>query len=187
MKNQNLIIYQFSSLNFILKEIENDLNFKIIEVLNNKSLDNLITKSKRYLVLTKNPNLNIENKFIINKFPIRIFDLIEKINIKFLKLYYKQNSQFIIGNYIIDLNSRELCFNKLKLKLTEKEVDTIIYLSKINKPVSIDELQSKVWGYNFEIETHTVETHIYRLRKKITKSFNDSNFITSDKLGYHIK
>ena len=66
-------------------------------------------------------------------------------------------------------------------------MDTIIYLSKINKPVSIDELQSKVWGYNLEIETHTVETHIYRLRKKIVKSFNDSNFITSDKLGYYIK
>ena len=153
MNNKNLIIYQFSPLNLILKEIENDLNFKIIEVLNKQSFDNLIKNSKKYLVITKNLNLNIKNQFIIDKFPIKIFDLIEKINIKFLKLYYKQNSQFIIGNYIIDLNSREICFNKLKLKLTEKEVDTIIYLSKTNKPVSIDELQVKVWGYNFEIET----------------------------------
>ena len=76
MNNKNLIIYQFSPLNLILKEIENDLNFKIIEVLNKKSLDNLINKSKKYLVITKISNLNIENQIIISVFPIKIFDLI---------------------------------------------------------------------------------------------------------------
>ena len=67
-----------------------------------------------------------------------------------------------------------------KLKLTEKEINTITYLSNTNKPVSIKELEKNVWSYQSGIETHTVETHIYRLRKKISKTFND-NFLISKK------
>ena len=77
--------------------------------------------------------------------------------------------------------------NNIKLKLTEKEINTISYLSKSEKPVSIDELQEKVWSYQSDIETHTVETHIYRLRKKILNTFNDKDFIISEKNGYQIK
>ena len=77
-------------------------------------------------------------------------------------------------------------FNDVKLKLTEKEINSIIYLSKSTKAIKILELQSKVWGYQSELETHTVETHIYRLRKKILKTFNDNNFIISGKDGYQI-
>ena len=92
-----------------------------------------------------------------------------------------------IKNYTIDLNSREMLINNTKLKLTEKEINTITYLSKSSKPVSINELQEKVWGYQSNIETHTVETHIYRLRKKILNLFNDNEFIISKKNGYQIK
>jgi DNA-binding response OmpR family regulator len=77
--------------------------------------------------------------------------------------------------------------NKIKLKLTEKEINTINYLSKSSQPVSINELQEKVWSYQSEIETHTVETHIYRLRKKILNTFSDNGFIISKKNGYQIK
>ncbi|MDA8737572.1 helix-turn-helix domain-containing protein, partial [Candidatus Pelagibacter bacterium] len=72
------------------------------------------------------------------------------------------------------------------LKLTEKETNIIIYLSQSANPVSIDQLQSDVWGYGSKLETHTVETHIYRLRKKISKKFNDNKFISSHKNGYQI-
>ncbi|MDA7734280.1 winged helix-turn-helix domain-containing protein, partial [Candidatus Pelagibacter sp.] len=85
-----------------------------------------------------------------------------------------------------DLNARELSFKDLKLRLTEKEVGIILYLSKMKKPVTIDELQKNVWLYQNDIETHTVETHIYRLRKKIFKKFNDNDFILSHKYGYQI-
>ena len=77
--------------------------------------------------------------------------------------------------------------NNIKLKLTEKEINTITYISKQNKSVSINELQEKVWSYQSDMETHTVETHIYRLRKKIFNSFNDNGFIVSKKNGYQIK
>ena len=75
---------------------------------------------------------------------------------------------------------------KIRLKLTEKEINTIIFLSKSNKQVSVDELQKKVWSYQSDIETHTVETHIYRLRKKILNTFDDNEFIISKKNGYQI-
>ena len=80
-----------------------------------------------------------------------------------------------------------MSINNKKLKLTEKEINTITYLSKFNKPVSINELQEKVWSYQSDMETHTVETHIYRLRKKIFNTFNDNEFIISKKDGYQIK
>ena len=80
-----------------------------------------------------------------------------------------------------------MSFRDNKLKLTEKEVNSILYLFKIGKEVKIQELQTEVWGYQSQLETHTVETHIYRLRKKIAKTFNDEDFIISKKNGYKIK
>ena len=104
-----------------------------------------------------------------------------------MKYQFNDQSEIIIGDYNINLNSREMISGNTKLKLTEKEVKTILYISKMNKSVSIDELQTNVWGYQSDIETHTVETHIYRLRKKISKFFEDKNFIISKKNGYEIR
>ena len=79
-----------------------------------------------------------------------------------------------------------MTLGSLKLKLTEKEINSIVYLNKAANSVKVHELQSKVWSYQSELETHTVETHIYRLRKKILKVFNDEDFIKSNKDGYQI-
>jgi len=84
------------------------------------------------------------------------------------------------------LNSREMIYQNQKLKLTEKEIDSISYLFDMKKPIKVQELQLKVWGYQSDLETHTVETHIYRLRKKILKKFNDAQFIKSTPNGYQI-
>ena len=87
---------------------------------------------------------------------------------------------------MFNINSREMISSSDKLKLTEKEISSIIYLSKSKKPVKIQELQSNVWGYQSQLETHTVETHIYRLRKKISKVFKDESFILSKDDGYEV-
>ena len=118
---------------------------------------------------------------------MKIHKLIEILNIEFLKKKFNEKSEVIINNYKINLNARELILKNVRLKLTEKEVNIIIYLSRMGNPVSIEELQINVWGYKSELETHTVETHIYRLRKKIVKNFKDENFIISKKNGYQIK
>ena len=186
MSNQNIIIYKFESLFNILDEIKEDLDLKIIKVSKEEILKNVINRSKNYLVITKKKTQINENQIILNNLPIKIIELIEKFNIEFLKQQFSNQSSIEIKNYLVDLNSREIINKKLKLKLTEKEVNTVVYLFRCNKSVSVDELQKNVWGYMSDIETHTVETHIYRLRKKILKVFNDQNFIISEKNGYKI-
>ena len=187
MSVQNLIIYKFNSLYHILEEVGLDLNFKITLVDNEGSLNDKIKNLKNYLIISDKKYSNIENQFILDNIPINIFKLVEKINIEFLKLQFNSQSKVKVNKYIIDLNSREILMDHTKIKLTEKEINTIIYLSKSNKPVSIEELQEKVWSYQSDIETHTVETHIYRLRKKILNIFDDNEFIISEKNGYQIK
>ena len=187
MSTQNLIIYKFNELYQILDELGLYLNFNIIFIDNENSLDEKTKKIHNYLIISNKKYPDIHNEFVLDYTPINIFKLIEKINIEFLKLQFNSQSEVIVKNYTIDLNSREMLKNNIKLKLTEKEINTISYLSKSEKPVSIDELQEKVWSYQSDIETHTVETHIYRLRKKILNTFNDKNFIISEKNGYQIK
>jgi len=184
VSKQKLIVYKFKLLYLILEDL--NLNFKILFVDNENSLKNEDEKLNQYLIISDKKYTNINNQFVLNIMPISISQLIEKINIEFLKIQFNSQSELKINDYIIDLNSRELFKQNTKLKLTEKEINTIIYLSNSDKPVSIDELQKKVWAYQSEVETHTVETHIYRLRKKILNIFNDSQFILSEKNGYHI-
>jgi hypothetical protein len=187
MNSQKLIIYNLPVLYHIFKELDLNVNFDSFLIESENSLKNKIKNLNNYLIITNKKSQNIDNQLVINETPINIFKLLEKINIKFLKLQFNSQSKIKINNYIIDLNAREMFLNNNKLKLTEKEVSTVIYLSMSNKPVSIDELQNKVWGYQLDIETHTVETHIYRLRKKILNIFKDGDFIINKKNGYQIK
>ena len=186
MQNQKLIIYDNIDLFNILNELKNELNFEILEF-SKKDLSKLLLNNRENsLVITNKKIKEIDDQIVISDFPIRILKLLEKFNVELLKKKFNQQSEINIGDYKINLNSRELMFGQKKIKLTEKESGIILYLSRRKEPISIDELQSKVWGYNSELETHTVETHIYRLRKKILKIFNDENFIISKKNGYKI-
>ena len=187
MSIQNLIIYKFKSLYHILEELSLDLNLKIISVNNENSLNEILKNLNNYLIISNKKYSDIRNQFVLGNSPVKIFKLVEMINIEFLKQQFNSQSEVKINNYIINLNSREMLMKNIKLKLTEKEINTITYLSKSEKPVSIDELQKNVWSYQSDIESHTVETHIYRLRKKIQSSFNDNEFILSKKNGYQIK
>jgi len=184
---QNLIIYKFNALYHILEELGLDLNIKVTLVETENSLNECVKNLKNYLIISNKKYSDINNQLVLDNTPINIFKLIEKINIEFLKIQFNSQSEVKVNSYTIDLNSREMLINNTKLKLTEKEINTITYLSKSNKPVSIDELQENVWSYQSDIETHTVETHIYRLRKKILETFNDNEFILSKKNGYQIK
>ena len=187
MSTQNLIIFKFVELYHILDELSLDLNLEINFIENESSLKEKVKNLNSYLIISNKKYSDISNQYVLDNLPINIFKLIEKINIEFLKIQFNSQSEIKVNNYNIDLNSREMFIDATKLNLTEKEINTITYLSKSNKPVSIDELQEKVWSYQSDIETHTVETHIYRLRKKISKTFKDNDFIISEKNGYQIK
>ena len=187
MITQNLIIYKFNSLYHILEELGLDLNFKIISADTKNSLKDKVINHNNSLIIANTKHQDIGNHFVLENTPINIFKLIEIVNVEFIKLQFNNQSQMKVNNYNINLNSREMLINDTKLKLTEKEINIITYLSKSNKPVNVDELQAQVWSYQSDIETHTVETHIYRLRKKISNTFNDKDFIISKKNGYQIK
>ena len=186
MNNQTLVIYDFDIMYDILKEIESHLNFKLTKISKNNLKDFQLTNNQNYLIITQKNIKDQNNQIIIDKLPIEITKLIESININFLKTIYNQQSDINLGNYKLNLNSRKIIQNENSLSLTERETDIIIFLSKATNPVKISKLQTEVWGHNSKLETHTVETHIYRLRAKISKNFNDDNFILSSKQGYMI-
>ena len=184
MNNQNLVIYDFKILYEILREINNYINFKLISI--DKVSDLNLKDQNDYLLISNKKIKNVENQITLNNFPIDIIKLIESINIKFLKKKYSQQSDIDIGDYKLNLNSRKIFNGTKSLNLTEREANIVVYLNNSKKPVKISKLQTEVWGHNSKLETHTVETHIYRLRKKINDIFEDNNFIKSSKSGYVI-
>ena len=184
---KKLIIFRYRELFNILEEIKENFEFKLEFYEKERELENLENNNlSDYLVITKKKLSNLKKQIIIDKSPININDLIQTLNINFLKSKFIEQSKIDLGRYNLDLNSRILNQNEKELELTEKESSILIFLKQSNDPVKIDQLQEKVWGYNSELETHTVETHVYRLRKKINDKFNDNEFIISDKKGYFL-
>ena len=184
MNNENLVIYDFKILYEILNEISEHINFKLTNI--NKITDLDLKAQDNYLVISNKKIKDIENQIEITNFPIDIVKLVENINIKFLKKKYNQQLEIDLGVYKLNLNSRKIYNSEKSLDLTEREANIIVFLNNSKKPVKISKLQTEVWCHNSKLETHTVETHIYRLRKKINDIFSDSNFIKSSKLGYTI-
>ena len=193
MLSQNIFILNSKTLYDILIELKNLLNFSILHM-NEKDLNkNTFDDYKNYILLTndlknleKNPYIDMAKVMVIDEIPIPLKQLIEKINIFILKESYQTQSKKKIKDYYFDLNNRTIFKKEKKVKLTEKELQLILYLDLKKDPQNIIKLQNEIWGYNKDLETHTVETHIYRLRKKIQKEFNDEQFIKSNKKGYSL-
>ena len=189
MNKQSVLIFKLPELFKILNELKDQLDFNIYNFTEKQELLNS-NKNKyyNYLVLTDAKNKIDEEKFqlILNKMPDSVYSIIEKINVSLLKQKYSEQSDIIIGKYSIDINSRSIKNTNETLKLTQREIQIILFLKQSKSPQNIENLQKKVWGHNSNLETHTVETHIYRLRKKISEKFKDNNFINSTKKGYTI-
>ena len=199
MIKQKIYIIDFNTMFNILDEIKNILPFQVINYIN---LDIFLkstvlnqTKANDFLIITKKQNKNkflketidIKSCLFFEDLPLELIKIIEKINVQLIKKKYDYQSKMTISKYIINLNSRTITKDSKQLKLTEKEIDIILFLNENKKPQSIEKLQNEVWGYSPDLETHTVETHVYRLRKKIKNSFSDSEFILSCNDGYMIK
>jgi len=191
---QNVFIINFNSLYEILDEIKENLSFKIIKIKNEEDLTNNLNLDKiDFLVISKtdyklllNNNITDKNFLDFNDLPLSLKKLLELINIKLIKLKFNQQSKLVIKGYDLNLNSKFLSKDNLKLKLTEKEIEIILYINNNKIKHKVADLQKNIWGYATNMETHTVETHIYRLRKKISDLFKDENFILSHKNGYFI-
>ena len=215
MSKQTINIVGLHTLYNILEEIKNNLSFNIInfdkednfiklfkenkiDIKNsliitkaeNKDLflnNNNISKQNIFLLHNRDSNIDINLEYNFLKYPIEILSLIERVNIQLIKQKYNYQSEIKLNDYYLDLNSRKITKKGKSLKLTEREMDIIIFLSNKKTPIKIDILQNQVWEYSSDLETHTVETHIYRLRKKINDKFKDNKFIISTEDGYIIK
>ena len=191
---QNIFIINYNSLYEILDEIKENLPFKIIKLENEENFQkNYDLDITNCLIISKNSNKlliynNITNKNLLdfNDLPLSLKKLLEIINIKLIKLKFNQQSEITIKGYELNLNSKFFSKGNLKLKLTEKEIEIILYLNDKKIKHNVKDLQKNIWGYSADMETHTVETHIYRLRKKISDFFKDEKFILSHKNGYFI-
>jgi len=191
---QNVFILNFNSLYEILDEIKENLSFTIIKIENEEDFKKKFDLNRLdYLVISKtdhklllNDDINAKNFSAFIDLPLSFKKLIELINIKLIKLKFTQQSNITIKDYELNLNSKFFSKDNLKLRLTEKEIEIILYLNDKKIKHNVEDLQKNIWGYAANMETHTVETHIYRLRKKISDLFKDEKFILSHKNGYFI-
>ena len=192
---QNVFILNFNSLYEILDEIKENLSFKVIKFEKEKdlkkenewSIENCLIITQNNFKESRNDEVFDMNLLHFDDLPLTLNKLIEKINIKLIKLKFNHQSKIVIKDYELNLNSKFFSKDSLSLKLTEKEIEIILYLNSKKIKHDVADLQKNIWGYSANMETHTVETHIHRLRKKISDLFKDNNFISSDKSGYFIR
>ena len=181
------ILREINSLfSFEVKNFENISDFIKEIKSNNREFSDLVLISENNKNLSSIKKIDTNGLILLDSTPVKINSLIERINIQLIKKKYNSQSQIHIKNYILNLNSRTISNENNKLKLTEREIEVILYLGEKNIKHNILDLQKNIWGYSIDLETHTVETHIYRLRKKISDKFNDENFILSHQDGYFI-
>jgi len=196
MVNQKLYIINLSNFYDIISELKEHIDYELLKFDNKEiffdkhkskriSTENsiLIVHEKEYNFFVQNIN---EHQIIKFKPPVNIFTFIENLNVRFIQKKYQDQSNVNVKDFFLDINSRELKKGNSTLKLTERETDMILFLNNSEKPVNVETLEKKIWQHSSELETHTVETHIYRLRKKIKAEFGNDDLIKSNKSGYTI-
>ena len=196
MVNQKLYIINLSNFYDIIKELKEHIDYELLKFDNKEtffdkynsesiSTENsiLVVHDKEYDFFVKNIN---EDQIIKFNPPVNIFTFIENLNVRFIQKKYQDQSNVNVKDFFLDINSRELKKGKSSLKLTERETDMILFLNNSKKPVNVETLEKEIWQHSSELETHTVETHIYRLRKKIKAEFGNDDLIKSNKNGYTI-
>ena len=196
MVNQKLYIINLSNFYDIISELKEHIDYELLkfdnkEIFFDKYKSESISKENSILVVhEKEYNFFVKNikedQIIKFKPPVNIFTFIENLNVKFIQKKYQDQSKVNVKGFFLDINARELKKGKLSLKLTERETDMILFLNKSEKPVNVETLEKEIWQHSSELETHTVETHIYRLRKKIKAEFGNDDLIKSNKNGYTI-
>ena len=193
MISQSIKIIDFKILHLILDEIKLFLPFTISYHEKNFELNKNENLLKENSVIVVNNNFELNNLkidkrkvFVVKDSPVSINELINDLNVMLIKQRYDYQAKIVIKDYILDINSRSISKKNEKLQLTEREIDIILFLKQKKIPQKVNQLQEVVWRYSPNLETHTVETHIYRLRKKMKQTFKDQHFIKTDQEGYSV-
>ena len=186
----NLVMYDSKD---YLKQINQNYHILFVDnefLLKQKEVD--LIKLQRFnlpILLLINSQSSTKKNFLFNDqayLPLNILDLKKKVNDLLSSFKFSKNSSVNIKNYTIDKNSKTMTKDNISINLTEKEVNLLVLLNEKNKPLSKTLILKKIWQYSIDADTHTVETHIYRLRKKVLEKFGDSKFINIFKEGYSL-
>jgi len=200
MHQLNVLILGPNSFISTLNELKPFLKFNSLTDISDNNHDIILfhsdilndIKKKNYIINSKSLKVCAFKKKLKNDFDAslelpatlkEINFIIENISAKNV---FSKNSSIQLKNYSLNKNEKKLIKSNEFIILTEKEIQLLELLLKKNKPVSKDKILSNVWNYSSSADTHTVETHIYRLRKKIFDKFMDENFILNDKNGYYL-
>jgi len=181
----------YDDIDLCVKDAENNNQFVVffISKVNKNFFSEIKKKTFPLILVGESSELKIiEFREIESKLnmPFTILDFNKKIITVVAKNEFKKNSLINLNEYVIDKNERKIKKNNLELQLSEKEISFLILFSESKEPISRSFVLKNVWNYSLESETHTVETHIHRLRKKILKKFGDNNFIKNNNNGYYI-
>ena len=166
---------------------DKNINAVICDSDNSKKILNSNVKKPKILIQENNKkNLHQKMFSLVVKLPLDVVEFNQDIINLCKKFEFDNNSLIKIKDYFLDKNERVLKKEDIFLKITEKEIDFIEILHSSNKPLNRDFILKNIWNYSSDTDTHTVETHIYRLRQKIKNSFDDDNFIKNSKNGYYL-
>ena len=205
INSYNVKVGCISSKNFIksLEEVKSFFGFKLVPI-EESSINNSFSaviietkvEDKNLSKKIKIPKIFIQEKHqkntskspfeLILKLPINIIQFNQSVIDLCKKYEFSKNSLITIGEYVLDKNERVLKKGDKVLKITEKETHCISMLNFYKKSLSKNYILNKIWAYSSDTDTHTVETHIYRLRQKIQESFGDTDFIKNTKDGYSL-
>ena len=152
---------------------------------NLNQVEKTIYSIKCFKVLaTREAKNNIQYFDHILKLPTSVKEINDLIESSAVKKKFNLNSSIKIKSYSLNKNEKKLSKDDDYITLTEKEVQLLDLIMTNKKALSKNYILSSVWGYASDADTHTVETHIYRLRKKIKEKFSDDKFIFNTKYGY---
>ena len=174
----------YKNLNNLKQE---NINAIISDIENSKKLSSLNFNKPKILIQENGKTLQSKDKYsLIIKLPLNLTQFNQDVINICKKFEFKNNSLISIKDYILDKNERTLKKNNIHLKITEKEINFIENLHVSSKPLSREFILKNICNYSTDTETHTVETHIYRLRQKIKNQFKDNSFIKNSKKGYSL-
>ena len=201
MHKLNVLIFGPSSFIYTLDELKTFLKFNPLfdnisnkydailihkEALKDKNKKNFIAKSTAIKIYAANKKDLLSNYDAYLELPANLREINAVVENVSAKSKFSKNSSIEIKNYLLNKNEKKLYKQNDFIILTEKEIQLLeLFLDK-KKPISKDNILSTVWNYSVDADTHTVETHIYRLRKKINDKFMDQKFILNNKTGYYL-
>ena len=206
MHKINVLSFGSKNFNISLEELKDHLNFKLTTIdtniesnsfdsydvlfchqdfFNNDQSIEVLKNSNKIKILAYNLDKVKFDLFTDKIFlPAKFEEINNIIENSVVKKNFSKNSSIKVKNYILDKNEKKLLRDKSYVLLTEKEIQLLELFLSYNKPISKNKILDEVWKYSEDADTHTVETHIYRLRKKIKSKFLDEDFILNNKSGY---